>query len=57
MKGFQLKLMDLQKKMKELDAEDTKIVNNTTNTMFVGSTAELQKMLKQQKDLNKKDTK
>tara|TARA_R100001460_G_scaffold5165_11_gene14406 strand:+ start:7091 stop:7519 length:429 start_codon:yes stop_codon:yes gene_type:complete len=51
------KLIDLQKKMKELDADDTKIVNNTTNTMFVGSTAELQKMLKQQKDLNKKDTK
>tara|TARA_B100001057_G_scaffold332681_1_gene333114 strand:- start:11698 stop:12126 length:429 start_codon:yes stop_codon:yes gene_type:complete len=51
------KLIDLQKKMKELDADETKIVNNTTNTMFVGSTADLQKMLKQQKEINKKDTK
>ena len=51
------KLIDLQKKMKELDDESTKVTNNTTNALFVGSTAELQKMLKQQKDLNKKDTK
>ena len=43
--------------MKELDDESTKVTNNTTNALFVGSTAELQKMLKQQKDLNKKDTK
>ena len=51
------KLIDLQKKMKELDADETKITNNTTNALFVGSTAELQKMLKQQKEINKKDTK
>ena len=52
------KLIDLQKKMKELDADDTKAGPSTVNnTMFVGSTADLQKMLKQQKDLNKKDTK
>lgn len=51
------KLIDLQKKMKELDDESTKVTNNTTNALFVGSTAELQKMLKQQRDLNKKDTK
>ena len=52
------KLIDLQKKMKELDAEDQKNAPSTVNnTMFVGSTADLQKMLKQQKDINKKDEK
>ena len=52
------KLIDLQKKMKELDADDTKTGPSTVNnTMFVGSTADLQKMLKQQRNLNKKDTK
>ena len=51
------KLIDLQKKMKELDADETKITHNTTNALFVGSTAELQKMLKQQKEINKKDKK
>ncbi len=52
------KLIDLQKKMKELDADDTKAGPSTVNnTMFVGSTADLQKMLKQQRNLNKKDTK
>ena len=41
------KLLDLQKKMKDLDAP-TKASGPTTvnNTMFVGSTADLQKMLK-----------
>ena len=52
------KLIDLQKKMKELDAEDKKNAPSTVNnTMFVGSTADLQKMLKQQKEINKKDEK
>ena len=52
------KLIDLQKKMKELDAEDQKNAPSTVNnTMFVGSTADLQKMLKQQKEINKKDEK
>ena len=46
------KLIDLQRKMKELDAEDRKITNNTTNALFVGSTADLQKMIKQQKNIN-----
>ena len=42
------KLIDLQKKMKELDAPTKNSVNNkTTNNLFVGSTADLQKMLKQ----------
>ena len=44
--------------MKELDAEDQKNAPSTVNnTMFVGSTADLQKMLKQQKEINKKDKK
>ena len=46
------KLIDLQKKMKELDAP-IKGAGPTTvnNTMFVGSTSDLQKMLK---DISKK---
>ncbi len=34
------KLIDLQRKMKELDAEEKKVTNNTTNAMFVGSTSD-----------------
>lgn len=49
------KLIDLQRKMKELDAEEKKGPNNVTNALFVGSTAELQKLLKQQKEINKKE--
>jgi len=49
------KLMDLQKKVKEVDEENTKTTNNVTNNaVFVGSTTELQKMLKQG-ILNNKD--
>ena len=52
------KLIDLQKKMKDLDAEDKKNTPSTVNnTMFIGSTAELQKMLKKQKEINKEDKK
>jgi len=40
------KLVDLQKKMKDLD-EDQSTKNVTNNSLFVGSTADLQKMLKQ----------
>ena len=47
------KLIDLQTKMKELDKEEKIGPSNVTNnTMFVGSTADLQKMLKQQKSIN-----
>ena len=46
------KLIDLQKKMKDLEAPTKKQTNNTTNNLFVGSTADLQKMLKQ---INKKE--
>ena len=42
------KLMDLQKKMKDMDEETTKTQNNVTNNaLFVGSTSELSKLLKQ----------
>ena len=42
------KLQDLHKKMKDLDAEQKKGPSSVTNNaMFVGSTAELQKMLKE----------
>ena len=42
------KFMDLQKKVKEVEEEKTKTTNNVTNNaLFVGSTSELSKMLKQ----------
>ena len=41
------KLMDLQKKVADLDEEKKGPSKVTNNAMFVGSTAELQKMLKQ----------
>lgn len=42
------KLIDLQQKMKKLKEEEPKGPKSiTNNTMFVGSTAELQKLLKQ----------
>ena len=41
------KLMDLQKKMKDIDEDNSKTQGNVTNnSLFVGSTADLQKMLK-----------
>jgi hypothetical protein len=41
------KLIDLQKKMKGIEDEDAKATNNVTNNaVFVGSTSELQKLLK-----------
>ena len=46
-------LIDLQGKMKELGKEDKKGPATVNNTMFIGSTADLQKMLKQQKNINK----
>ena len=51
------KLVDLQKKVKELDEDNPKTPNNVTNNaLFVGSTSELSKMLKKG-FLNNKDTK
>ena len=45
------KLLDLQKKLKDIDEEKKGPTSVTNNAMFVGSTAELQKMLK---EMNKK---
>ena len=41
------KLLDLQKKLKDIDDEKKGPTSVTNNAMFVGSTAELQKMLKE----------
>ena len=42
------KLMDLQKKVKDVEEEKSKTTNNVTNNaLFVGSTSELSKILKQ----------
>lgn len=45
------KLVDLQKKVNEIEnPKKDKQVNTTNNTMFVGSTADLAKFLKKQRD-------
>lgn len=42
------KLIDLQKKLKEVEEDTSKTTNNVTNNaVFVGSTSELSKLLKQ----------
>ena len=51
------KLMDLQKKVKDVNEDNTKSQNNVTNNaLFVGSTSELSKLLKKG-FLNNNDTK
>ena len=51
------KLMDLQKKVKDVNEDNIKSQNNVTNNaLFVGSTSELSKLLKQG-ILNNNDTK
>jgi len=46
------RLMDLNKKKKEIDkTDDVKKVANTTNNLFVGSTTELQKLLKNESEI------
>ena len=47
------KLVDLQQKMKNLEAEDSKRPSTVNNALFVGSTAELQKLLKNQSGTKK----
>ena len=46
------KLIDLQKKLKDIQSEDNKKgpTSVTNNALFIGSTAELSKLLKQQKE-------
>jgi hypothetical protein len=45
------KLMDLQKKLKDLEQGSVKGPTNVTNALFVGSTAELSKLLKSKKEI------
>jgi len=46
------RLMDLNKKKKDIDKkEEVKKVANTTNNLFVGSTTELQKLLKNESEI------
>jgi hypothetical protein len=46
------RLMDLNKKKKDIDKkDDVKKVANTTNNLFVGSTTELQKLLKNESEI------
>ncbi len=42
------KLIDLQKKLKDVNEEQSKGPTNVTNALFVGSTADLAKLIKQQ---------
>ena len=42
------KLMNLQKKLKDVEEEKTKTTNVTNNALFVGSTSDLAKLIKQQ---------
>lgn len=44
------KLLDIQKKVKDLEKEDEEKKIGTQNNLFVGSTAELQKFLKKNKN-------
>lgn len=46
------KLMDLQKKLKDIEEEKQKGPTTVNNALFVGSTAELAKLLKQQAEGN-----
>jgi len=43
-------LLDIQKKVKELRKEENNDPQNVTNALFVGSTADLQKLIKGQSD-------
>ena len=46
------KLMDLNKKNKDISAEEIKKIEQTTNNLFVGSTAELQRMLQDNDEIS-----
>ena len=46
------KLMDLNKKNKDINREEVKqVAGNTTNNVFLGSTADLQRLLQNEKDI------
>ena len=44
--------MDLNKKNKDINQEEVKqVAGNTTNNVFLGSTADLQRLLQNEKDI------
>tara|TARA_B100000965_G_scaffold399095_2_gene418346 strand:+ start:719 stop:1057 length:339 start_codon:yes stop_codon:yes gene_type:complete len=45
------RLMDLNKKNKDINAEEQKQIAHTTNNVFLGSTTDLQKLLKDESDI------
>ena len=44
------KLMDLNKKNKDITQQEVKQLGNTTNNVFLGSTADLQRLLQNEKE-------
>ena len=46
-------LMDLHKKMKEINKEETTINNTTNNALYIGSTSELQDLINQSRSAKK----
>jgi len=48
------KLLDLQKKLKDIDETKSKNPTNVTNALFVGSTSDLLKLIKQNKNIEDK---
>jgi len=45
------KLMDLNKKNKDMNREEVKQIASTTNNVFLGSTADLQKLLQNEDNI------
>ena len=45
------KLMDLNKKNKDITQQEVKQLGNTTNNVFLGSTADLQRLLQNEKEV------
>lgn len=45
------RLMDLNKKQKEINRGEVKQVSSTTNNVFLGSTSDLQKLLQNDKEI------
>jgi len=48
-------LVDLHKKLKDINKETNNVKNVTNNALFVGSTKELQMMMKEQHKLLQQD--
>ena len=45
------RLMDLNKKQKDIDKEEVRQVGSTTNNVFLGSTSDLQRLLQNDKEI------